>query len=143
MGRHRENIERWLAAKIPGAGFDEAGAARISHEPDAIIFLELSPEEDICHFCALVAALHEDMPQASLFAALELNRFGKPLDGSWLAWEPEAQRLSLCCNLALDTADEARFGKTFDRFITALDAARTSLLPEALTEERSPSMEFA
>ena len=143
MGRHRENIERWLAAKIPGAGLDEAGAASISYAADLVVFLELSPEEDICHFCALVAPLHEDMPQATLFAALELNRFGKPLDGSWLAWEPEAQRLSLCCNLPLDTADEARFGETFDGFITALDTARASLLQEASPAERSPSMEFA
>ena len=77
-----ERVGQWLAAKVPGARFDQGGIASIQRDPDTQVVLELSPSGDLCHFCALVAPLDEESPEASLFAALELNRFGKPLDGA-------------------------------------------------------------
>ena len=73
--------------------------------------------------------LSEDMPEASLFAALELNRFGKPLGGCWLAWEPDLQMLTLNWNLVLADADDFAFGNALDNFIAAIDTARAELLP--------------
>jgi len=99
MEESRMRIESWLADKVPGAAFDDAGTASVQRDADTVVVLELSPSADICHFCALVAPLSEDMPEASLFAALELNRFGKPLGGCWLAWEPDLQMLTLNWNL--------------------------------------------
>lgn len=122
-------IESWLADKVPGAAFDDAGTASVQRDADTVVVLELSPSADICHFCALVAPLSEDMPEASLFAALELNRFGKPLGGCWLAWEPDLQMLTLNWNLVLADADDFAFGNALDNFIAAIDTARAELLP--------------
>lgn len=122
-------IERWLAQKVPGAMFDEDGTASVQRDPDTLVALELSPSGEICHFCALVAPLSESAPEASLFAALELNRYGKPLGGCWLAWEPDLQMLTLNWNLVLSDADDFAFGNALDNFIAAIDAARAKLLP--------------
>ncbi len=129
MEESRMRIESWLADKVPGAAFDDAGTASVQRDADTVVVLELSPSADICHFCALVAPLSEDMPEASLFAALELNRFGKPLGGCWLAWEPDLQMLTLNWNLVLADADDFAFGNALDNFIAAIDTARAELLP--------------
>lgn len=138
MAGNRLRIERWLADKVPGAVFDEAGTASVQRDPDTVVVLELSPAEDICHFCALVAPLSEESPEASLFAALELNRFGKPLGGCWLAWEPDLQMLTLNWNLVLADAHDFAFGNALDNFVSAIDAARTELLPVASEAASSP-----
>ncbi len=140
MTDHRDRIGRWLAGKVPGAAFDEAGTASIERDPDTVVVLELSPTADICHFCALVAPLSEEQPEASLFSALELNRYGKPLGGCWLAWEPELQMLTLNWNLVIADADELAFGNALDNVISAIDAARAELLPAPAADAsgRSP-----
>lgn len=143
MTDHRDRIEHWLAAKVPGASFDEAGTASVQRDQDTVVVLELSPSGDICHFCALVAPLSEEMPEASLFAALELNRYGKPLGGCWLAWEPDLQMLSLNWNLGLADADDFAFGNALDNFISAIDAARATLLPSEDGAASRPVAEMA
>lgn len=140
MGDNRDRIELWLADKVPGASFDDAGTASVQRDPDTVVVLELSPAKDICHFCALVAPLSEEMPEASLFAALELNRFGKPLGGCWLAWEPDLQMLTLNWNLVLADADDFAFGNALDNFISAIDTARAELLPAPAERESGRSV---
>ena len=129
MAENRERINHWLAAKVPGASFNHAGIASIQRDPDTQVALEMSPSGELCHFCALIAPLDEESPESSLFAALELNRFGKPLGGCWIAWEPDIQMLTLCWNMALASADEISFSNAIDNFISALDSARRELKP--------------
>ncbi len=131
MAVHKDRANLWLATKVPGASFDQAGIASIQRDPDTQLILELSPSEEVCHFCAIIAPLDEEMPEASLFTALELNRFGKPLGGCWLAWEPDTQMLTLCWNLELADADQISFSNAIDNFIAAIDGARRELLPQS------------
>ncbi len=140
MVANKDRLELWLAAKVPGASFDRSGTATIQRDPDTQVMLELSPSEDVCHFCAIVAPLDEEMPEASLFTALELNRFGKPLGGCWLAWEPDIQMLTLCWNLELADADEISFANAIDNVIAAIDSARRELMPQS--EEAATTVLF-
>ena len=139
MTRNLDIISRWLGAKVPGANFDEAGTATIASGPDKHLILELSATGEICHFCAVVGPLNEESPVDSLIAALALNRFGKPLGGCWLAWEPDLQMLTLCWNLEIASADELAFVNAIDNFMTALDTARSELLAKG--EENAPKAE--
>lgn len=128
MADNRERINHWLAAKVPGASFNHSGIASIQRDQDTQIVLEISSSGELCHFCALISPLDEESPEASLFAALELNRFGKPLGGCWVAWEPDLQALTLCRNMELSGADEITFSNAIDNFIAALDSARRELI---------------
>ena len=143
MVANKDRVDFWLAAKVPGASFDRSGTATIQRDADTQVILELSPSGDICHFCAIVAPLNEEMPEISLLTALELNRFGKPLSGCWLAWEPDFQMLTLCWNLELTSADEISFANAIDNFIAAIDGARKELLPEAGVSAASALLEMA
>lgn len=138
MTENKMRIEQCLAEKVPGAVFDEDGTASVQRDPDTVVVLELSPAGDICHFCASVAPLSEESPEASLFAALELNRFGKPLGGCWLAWEPDLQMLTLNWNLVLADAHDFAFSNALDNFISAIDVARAELLPMGSEAAGSP-----
>lgn len=131
MSTNKDRANLWLAAKVPGASFNQVGIASIQCDPDTQLILELSPSEEVCHFCAIIAPLDEQMPEVSLFTALELNRFGKPLGGCWLAWEPDIQMLTLCWNLELADADEISFSNAIDNFIAAIDSARSELMPQS------------
>ena len=136
MAANKDRVNAWLASKVPAASFDQSGTASVQRDSDTQVVLELSPSEEICHFCAIVAPLDEEMPEASLFTALELNRFGKPLGGCWMAWEPDLQMLTLCWNLELADADQISFSNAIDNFIAAIDSARRELLPQS--EEPAP-----
>ena len=131
MSANKNRANLWLAAKVPGASFNQVGIASIQREPDTQLILELSPSEEVCHFYAIIAPLDEQMPEVSLFTALELNRFGKPLGGCWLAWEPDIQMLTLCWNLELADADEISFSNAIDNVIAAIDSARSELIPQS------------
>lgn len=130
MDENRERANLWLAAKVPGASFNQAGMASIQRDTDTRIVLELSSSEAFCHFCASVAPLDDAEPETSLLTALALNRFGKPLGGCWLAWEPDLQMLTLCWNMELTHADQLAFSNALDNFISAIDSARSELMPQ-------------
>lgn len=136
-------LDHWLAAKVPGAHFDSSGVASIQRDPDTQIALELSASGELCHFCGIVAPLDEDQPVASLFAALELNRFGKALGGCWLAWEPDIQMLTLCWNMDLATSDDISFSNAIDNFIAAIDVARAELMPQSRVSDSHPVADLA
>jgi hypothetical protein len=143
MSTNKDRANLWLAAKVPGASFNQVGIASIQRDPDTQLILELSPSEEVCHFCAIIAPLDEQMPEVSLFTALELNRFGKPLGGCWLAWEPDIQMLTLCWNLELADADEISFSNAIDNFITAIDSARSELMPQSEEPVATVTFELA
>ena len=143
MAANKTRANLWLAAKVPGASFNPAGIASIQRDPDTQLILELSPSEEVCHFCAIIAPLDEQMPEVSLFTALELNRFGKPLGGCWLAWEPDIQMLILCWNLELADADKISFSNAIDNFIAAIDSARSELMPQSEEPVAAVTFELA
>jgi hypothetical protein len=143
MAQNRERANLWLAAKVPGASFNPAGIASIQRDTDTQVVLELSSSEDLCHFCAIVAPLDDAEPEANLMAALELNRFGKPLGGCWIAWEPELQMLTLCWNMELANADQLAFSNAIDNFIAAFDSARNELIPQTEDSASSALLELA
>ncbi len=131
MTPSRASINHWLAQRIPGAQLDEAGVAAIRRDDDSVVVIEVPANSELCHLCALVAPLPEVAREAALLAALELNRFGRPLGGCWLAWEDDVQMLTLCHNLHVPGADAIAFGNTLDNFLIALDHARALLLTPA------------
>jgi hypothetical protein len=143
MSTNKDRANLWLAAKVPGASFNQVGIASIQRDPDTQLILELSPSEEVCHFCAIIAPLDEQMPEVSLLTALELNRFGKPLGGCWLAWEPDIQMLTLCWNLELADADEISFSNAIDNFIAAIDSARSELMPQSEEPVATVTFELA
>ncbi len=128
MNIAKNTVDHWLAQRIPGAALDASGIATIRRDEDTVIVLEVPPDSDVCHLCALVAPLPEVAREAALMAALELNRFGRPLGGCWLAWEDEVQMLTLCHNVLVPATDAIGFGNTLDNFLMALDYAREQLL---------------
>ena len=46
MAANKDRANLWLATKVPGASFDQAGIASIQRDPDTQLILELSPSED-------------------------------------------------------------------------------------------------
>lgn len=128
MSKTESIVNQWLSQRVPGAMLDASGIAIIRRDGDTAIVLEVPAGSEVCHLCALVAPLPEVAREAALLAALELNRFGRPLGGCWLAWEDEVQMLTLCHNLLVPVTDATGFGNTLDNFLVALDYARGHLL---------------
>lgn len=128
MTMTRELVNQWLAARVPGAGLDASGIAAVKRDEDTIVLVEVPTGSDTCHLYALIAPLPEDAREAALLAALELNRFGRPLGGCWIAWEEDIQMLTLCHNVFVPASDGIAFGNALDNFMTALDHARAIFL---------------
>lgn len=122
-------VNHWLGQRVPGAQLDADGSAGLQRDPITRIMLEVPKGSDVCHFYAPVAALPEDDPEAGLYAALELNRFGRPLGSCWLAWDPDLSMLTLCHNLLVPASDAITFNNTLDNFLSTLDNARQQFRP--------------
>ena len=123
-------VNHWLSQRVPGAQLDAEGTAGLQRDPATRIMLEVPKGSDLCHFYAPVAALPEYDPEAALYAALELNRFGRPLGSCWLAWDPDLSMLTLCHNLLVNASDTITFNNTLDNFLAALDNARRQFQPD-------------
>lgn len=128
MTMARDSVNQWLAARVPGAGLDDSGVAAVKRDEDTVVVVEVPTGSETCHLCALIAPLPEVEREAALLAALELNRFGRPLGGCWIAWENEIQMLTLCHNVYVPACDGIAFGNTLDNFMIALDEARAIFL---------------
>lgn len=70
-----------------------------------------------------------------------MNRFGRPLGGCWLAWDPEIAMLTLCYNLHVPAADSISFNNTLDNFLVALDQVREEFSKDN-REESQPERHF-
>jgi hypothetical protein len=136
----RALIDEWLSARVPGARLDQSGIAAVKRDEDTVILVEVPDGDDTCHLYALLAPLPEGEREAALLAALELNRFGKPLGGCWIAWENEIQMLTLCHNFYVPGGDSITFGNALDNFLSALDQARAIFIPQDAEEARGREM---
>ena len=117
-------IDRWLSEREPGLHLDEDGVAGLQRDPQTILILEVPRDSEVCYLYAPVTSLPEKNPELALVAALELNRFGRPLGGCWLAWDPDIAMLTLCHNLHVPAYDSVSFNNTIDNFLISLDQAR-------------------
>lgn len=129
MHPHKSTVDQWLHTRVPGARLDENGVAAVRRDDDTLVIVEVPPDSDVCHLCALVGPLPEGLREPALFTALEMNRFGRPLAGCWLALEPEIEMLTLCHNINIPVTDGIAFANTLDNFMTAIDIARAQLVP--------------
>ncbi len=128
MNPIRSSVDQWLQSRVQGSCLDISGVAAVRRDDNTIILIEVPEDSEVCHFCALVAPLPEGLREAALLAALEMNRYGRPLAGCWLAWEPEVEMLSLCHNLHVPSSDAIAFANTLDNFMTMLDVTRAQFI---------------
>jgi hypothetical protein len=135
----REIVYNWLADRVSGATLDDYGIAGLEADDGNIIMLEVPENSQNCHISSPAMALPENEPVAGLFAALELNRYGRPLGGCWLAWDPDIEMLMLCFNLYIPTSDVVAFNNTLDNFSASLKLVQSSLNEEQLIEIRAGS----
>jgi hypothetical protein len=117
-------VSQWLSDREPSLHLDEDGVAGLQRDSQTLLILEVPRDSQVCHLYAPVSTLPEENPELALLAALELNRFGRPLGGCWLAWDPDVAMLTLCHNLYVPAYDSVSFNKTIDNFMISLDQAR-------------------
>lgn len=120
-------VERWISTRITDVSFDEHGVAAITRDDETLVVIEVAADGIICHLYAPVCRAPDEMYEITLIAALELNRFGRPLGGCWLAWDADVSMFSLCYNLRIADSDEQTFNNTLDHFIMSIDLAREHL----------------
>ncbi len=127
MNPHLKTVDRWLSQRLPNTSFDEDGIASLGINERTAVFLEIPVESEVCHFYAPVSMLDTEAPDKDLYGALTLNRFGRPLGGCWLAWDPELGMITLCYNLHIPSSDAVSFCNAIDNFAVALSEARSAL----------------
>jgi hypothetical protein len=133
-------VERWLSARIADLSFDEHGVAAIKRDDETLVVIEIADDGVICHLYGPVCRPPDEMPEIALITALELNRFGRPLGGCWLAWDSDVSMFSLCYNLRIPDNDEQMFNNTLDRFIMSIDLARKQLNIQFQSSNRPHSL---
>jgi len=122
-------VERWQHDGVPDCRLDNDGMVILQREPESPVVIEIPEGSDVCHLSAPVAPLPEHVPrEVALFAALEVNQFGRPLGSCWLAWNPELEVFMLCHNLHIPSIEEAAFNHTLDNFFLSFERAREQLL---------------
>lgn len=120
-------VEGWLGTRIEGVSFDEHGVTAITRDDETLVVIEIAEDGIICHLYAPVCRPPDEMPEIALITALELNRFGRPLGGCWLAWDADVSMFALCYNLRIMDNDEQTFNNTLDHFLMSIDLAREQL----------------
>jgi hypothetical protein len=133
-----ETVERWLSTRVPDANFDEDGVAALVRDDETMVIIEVDQSGTICHLYAPVCRPPDHAPELTLIFALELNRFGRPLGGCWLAWDPDVSMFSLCYNLRIPDNDAQSFSNTLDNFIASIDRARDYLNPSMKPRANHP-----
>jgi hypothetical protein len=133
-------VERWLSTRITDVSFDEHGVSAISRDDETLVVIEIDEDGVICHLYAPVCRPPDEMYEITLITALELNRFGRPLGGCWLAWDANVSMFSLCYNLRIPDSDEQTFNNTLDNFIMSIDLAREQLTIQAQSSNTPHSL---
>ncbi len=133
-----DSVNHWLAGRVPGIRLDDENVAALSREDGTVVVIEVEADAGIAHLSSVVCPLPEDGPEDALFAALQLNRYGRMLGGCWLAWDEELQVFLLCHNARINQLDDLGFHHTLENFLSAVDAARLVLAPPAPQDLREP-----
>jgi hypothetical protein len=121
-------VEGWLNSRITDVSFDEYGITAIKRDEETLVVIEVAADGIICHLYAPVCRPPDEAPDIALITALELNRFGRPLGGCWLAWDADVSMFVLCHNLRIPDNDEQMFNNTLDHFLMSIDLARKQLI---------------
>mgnify|MGYP006291919551 CR=1 FL=1 len=137
-------VERWLSNRLPDAQFDEEGVLALARDDETMLVIEVAANGVICHLYAPVCRPPEEAPELMLITALQLNRFGRPLGGCWLAWDPDLGMFALCYNLRIPSADAQGFNNALDHFIASIDQARRLLSTSSAAHDTlDASLQFA
>ena len=130
-----EKINEFLRPRIPNDLLGEYGSItleKINHPP---ITLDITNNSEVCHLYAPLPSLPYDDLEALFIQALELNSYGIPLGGCWLAWEDELNMLCLRYDFNLTRGDQVSFQNTIQNFISAMG------ITTSLFAENSPQLE--
>ncbi|MCE2871537.1 MAG: type III secretion system chaperone [Oxalobacteraceae bacterium] len=133
-------VERWISTRITDVRFDEHGVAAIMRDDETLVVIEVAADGIICHLYAPVCRPPDEMPEIALITALELNRFGRPLGGCWLAWDADVSMFALCHNLRIPDNDEQTFNNTLDHFLMSIDLAREQLSTRSQSDNTTRSI---
>jgi len=132
----RRQVNQWLQA-TPGAEavrLDDSGAASLQADDDVLLLLQAPEQGGICRLCsAVMSAPPPPLLTLWLRSALELNLYGAPLGGCWLAFQPEEAILALCYNLEIAHTTAADFANVLQNFTLAVRKARFALSPDEET----------
>ena len=128
-------IDHLLYAINPDLKLDENDGVFIETERHSPILISLAEQEPICHLYAPLPSLPYDDLESLFIQALELNSYGIPLGGCWLAWENELNMLCLRYDFNLARGDQASFQNTIQNFISAMG------ITTSLFAEKSPQLD--
>jgi hypothetical protein len=135
MQDYRIQLDHWLYAIHPDLKLDENDGLYIETEHHSPILISLSEQTPICHLYAPLSSLPYDDLEALFIQALELNSYGIPLGGCWIAWEDELNMLCLRYDFNLTRGDQVGFQNTIQNFISAME------ITTSLFIEQSPKLE--
>ncbi len=135
MQDYRIQLDHWLYAIHPDLKLDENDGVYLETEGHSPVLISLSEQKPICHLYAPLPSLPYDDLEALFIQALELNSYGIPLGGCWLAWEDELNMLCLRYDFNLSRGDQVSFQNTIQNFISAMG------ITISLFTENSPQLE--
>ncbi len=138
MQDYRIQLDHWLYAIHPDCKLDEEDGVILETENQSPFLISLSEKSALCHFYAPLNSLPYDDLEALFIQALELNTYGIPLGGCWLAWEDELNMLCLRYDFNLARGDQIAFLNTVQNFIAALEIAKAQLSENTQESEIKP-----
>lgn len=123
-----ETVNAWLQHLQPELALNEANYCALQSAEVALV-AEV-PGTGQCHvFGVVMPAPDEFVMLPWLQEAMQLNLMGRPLMGSWLAYDPEQSVLFLCQNFTIDRTSADEFAAGIATMMETLRAVRERLSP--------------
>ena len=123
-------VTGWLQDLNPGLELNEDGYCAMTSEKVSLV-VEVPEGTGKCHIFGVVMPPPEGVNLAVwLQEAMRLNLMGRPLLGSWLAYDPEEHALFLCQNLRIDLAGTNEFASVVGTMAEMIPAVRERLTPD-------------
>lgn len=136
MQDYRVQLDYWLYTIHPDLKLDENDGVFIETADHSPILISLAEKFPICHLYAPLPSAPYDDLEVLFNHALELNSYGIPLGGCWLAWDVELNMLCLRYDFNLTRGDQTTFQNTIQNFISALEITKSQF------EEKSSGIEI-